>query len=372
MKTKIQKKEEINKEIFVGLDVHLNNWYATIMGEKIQDLKRTFEADAAKFVKYLNQKYPDSRFKIAYESGCFGFWIKEELEKYPNIEVFVINAADVPTSHKDKTSKNDRIDSIKLAMSLKGGLLKSIYAPSREWQEYRSLMRQRESLVKDQTRVKQKIKAQLKYFGIGYPEEFKGSKSHWTRKFIAWLKQINFKTAEGRISLDSLLRQLEFLHGELLEIQKAITKLSKKDGISKPVEILTSIPGVALISAMTIITEIIDYQRFSNDDKLVSFVGLCPTEHSSGDKQRYGKMSKRHNKRLRKIFIESAWTAIRYDDKLRLQYITKSIKSNKSKAIITVSKKLLKITRTMILNNEKYKITRKPLLKKEKEQAAMV
>ena len=117
-----------------------------------------------------------------------------------------------------------------------------------------------------------------------------------------------------------------------------------------------SAPGVGLISSMTLLTEIVDFKRFKNLDSLASYSGLSPTEHSSGDKRIIGHLNRRCNSRLRKVLIESAWTAIRWDEELRSFYDRQVAERRKPKgeAIILVAKKLLSRIRYMVLHNEPY------------------
>lgn len=354
MGTKVNKIDFTGKTLFVGLDVHYTSWFVTVIGEEFQDKQRRFEPSPEKLGKHLNNKYQGAKFKIAYEAGSLGFWIKEGLDEFENIDTIVVNAADVPTTHKEKTNKTDKADSLKLAQALKGGFLKGIYVPNKKSQEYLRLNRRRHTLVKEITRTKQRIKAELKFMGIDPPAELQDAQKYWSRNYIQWLKEIEYKTPEGNYAFASLIRELEFYRSEKLEITRKLRELSRKEEFEEEVKIITSQPGFGLIGAMTILTEIIDFTRFSNADQLVSFVGLCPTEHSSGESRHQGKINKRHNKRLRIIFIEASWTAIRYDDEL-LQYYLNSLKTrDKNKAITKVAKKLVKKIRRMVLSKKDY------------------
>jgi len=110
--------------------------------------------------------------------GYCGFWIYEQLRKN-GIDCIVVNPADVPTTHKEQTNKNDRVDARRLARSLRNGELRSIYVPERGLLEDRSLVRIRRSLVKKQTRCKKQINGLLSFYGITIPEEMVNS--HWSR-----------------------------------------------------------------------------------------------------------------------------------------------------------------------------------------------
>jgi transposase len=352
MNRKLEKVDFTNKEIFLGLDVHNRSWRTTIhFGDTMTT--KNFTADPEKLSSYLNKNYPGAIFKATYEAGCFGFWIKEELDRL-GIETIVINPADIPTTDKEKRNKNDKSDSRKIAMALKSGLLKGIYAPDRESLEKRDILRLRSDLSKKSTRCKNQIKAILKRYGIRYPEEYEQRGSHWSRNFIKWLNSIKFFTVQGKQVMDSRLREFEFIRQEILTVTRQIRYLSREDTYAKKCSILVGIPGIGLIGAMTLLTEIVDINRFKSRDEFCSYLGLTPNEQSSGDKRRIGHMTKRCNHRLRTILVEGAWTAVRKDPALMLYFekLKKKIVSNK--AIIKVAKKLGARIRYLLINETEY------------------
>jgi transposase len=355
MKSKLVKVDLTNKKIFVGLDVHKSTWHATIIYEEVMDTK-SFIADSRKFSEYLKKNYPGATFKVGYEAGCFGYWIKEQLEA-EGIETIVINAADIPTTDKDKRNKTDKVDSRKIAMAIKHGYIEGIYTPDRKAQEDRSLIRRREDLSRKSTRIKNQIKAILKFYGIVYPEEYEETSKHWSKKFIEWLHSIEFRTKEGKFMMEGLIKELLFIRTEILLTTRQIRELSKSEHYKEQYQILKKIPGIGLMSAMTILTEVVDIFRFKNKDEFISYLGLSPTEHSSGMSRKMGHMSKRCNYRLRTIYIESSWVAIRKDPALMLYY-NESYKKigNKPKAIIKVAKKLAVRTRYLLMSKNEYMI----------------
>ena len=148
--------------------------------------------------------------------------------------------------------------------------------------------RQKQDLTKKSTRVKNQIKGLLKYYGIRYPEEFDDSRCHWSKKFIGWLGSIKFETSYGKQCMESYLRELEFIKSEILTINRQLIKAQKEGFYKQEVEILKSIPGIGNVSVTTIMSELIDINRFIKRDNYLSYLGLAPTEHSSGDKRKIG------------------------------------------------------------------------------------
>jgi len=224
---------------------------------------------------------------------------------------------------------------------LKSGLLQGIYVPKTQTLEDRSLVRDRKELVTKQTRIKNQIKSKLSFFGFSIPEHFASPGSHWSARFIKWLESLQFRTNSGRNSLESLIRQLKFYRSEILNLTQQIRDLSKSERYNEQSKILLSCPGIGVCSAMTLLTEIECIRRFKSMNKLLSFIGLVPTERSSGEKYRKGQLIKRMNIQLRNVIIEASWVAIRADPGLAEFYNSCCSRMKKQKAIIKVGKKLL-------------------------------
>ncbi len=352
MKKKLQKKDFTGKTIFVGMDVHKKTWHAAIIFGEVMT-KKSFPSDPKQVYTYLSRAYPGAEFHIAYEAGFSGFWTCEILNRL-GAKTIVANPADIPTTDKEEKFKTDRNDSKKIAKCLKAGLLNGIYLPSIKAQEDRSLLRHRDTLVKDQTRIKNRIKSELMFYGIEIPDTFANPGSHWSKKFILWLETIKFRTNSGGISFQSKINQLKFIRQELLDITIEIRKLSRTKTYKKQYDILTSAPGIGLITAMGLLTEVIDIKRFPHLDKLLSFIGLVPTERSSGEKQKKGNMTKRRNAKLRKLIIEASWIAIRNDPVLGLYYSKNKIRIGAQKAIVKVARKLVSKLYYLWNNEEMY------------------
>jgi transposase len=352
MERKIVKIDYTNKDIFVGIDVHSTSWYVTVIVEDYIK-SQTFSANAAKLAEYLKREYPGGTYYAGYEAGCFGFHIKEKLDKL-NVSTIVINPADIPTSDKESRNKTDLRDSQKIALCLKSGLVKGIYAPDRASLEIRMLSRRRSDISGKTTRVKNQIKAVLKLYGIEYPQEFEESHKYWSKNFILWLSQIEFVTIEGKIAMDSFISELEFFRQEKLKVLNYLRALTKSEKFKEQSEVLISIPGIGAVSTVTVLTELINVERFETRDKYLSYIGLTPNEHSSGEKRRIGSLTKRCNRSLRTVFIEASWIAVRRDPALSMYYTEVHKKIGKQKAIIKVARKLATRVRYLLLNMKKY------------------
>lgn len=353
MSLKLQKVDFTGKSIYLGIDAHKKRWHITMIIEEIITNSKAFEPDCEKLYDYLVEHYPGAKYIACYEAGHCGFWIHEKLTEL-GLDIMVVNPADVPFTDKAKRNKTDKRDSKTLAQQLKGGSLRGIYVPPNDILEARSLVRQRKSLIKEQTKVKNRIKAHLSFYGVQFGEQYTDTKSNWSKRFVNWLREVPFQTEQGKHVLDSLIRQLEFAKQEVLVVTAQIKETSQGDRFRSNYKLLLGIPGIGMLTAMSILTELVDIARFKNLDHLLSFIGLVPTEHSSGESRRIGHMTKRSNHYLRSLIIEASWVAIRSDPALTSYYNQWSNQIGKPKSIIKVARKLISRIRHVLVYQEEY------------------
>jgi transposase len=169
-----RQRKELNfkgENIYVGIDVHLKSWYVSILTEHIEHKRFRQDPQAEILAKYLHTHFPGGSYYSVYEAGFSGFSAHYKLTAL-GIKNIVVNAADVPTSHKEQEQKSDPVDASKLARSLRNGELRCIHIHRPETLRDRSLLRTRSSLVKDMTRIKNRIKGMLYYYGVSVPSEF--------------------------------------------------------------------------------------------------------------------------------------------------------------------------------------------------------
>ena len=340
------------QNIYVGLDTHLKSWKTTIMHEKIVHKTFVQEPEPKKLVEYLERNFPGATYHSAYEASFCGFWIHNKLIEL-GVKNIVVNPADIPTTDKERTQKEDKRDSRKIARCLANGELQGIYIPDENNLSDRAMLRLREKLTGDLTRYKNRIKSQLYFQGIKFPEEFENS-SHWSKRFIQWIEGLKFKHESGNYSIGILLNQAKNFREALLALTSQIKKLSRTEIYKTNVELLTSVPGIGLITAMTMLTEIDKIDRFSDLDHLCSYVGLVPSTASTGDKEIVRGITTRRNNNLRRMIIESSWIAVRIDPALSLAFANYIKKKEKNKAIIKIARKLLNRICYVLRTKNKY------------------
>jgi len=353
MNAQVKKNDFRNQNIYVGFDAHAKDWKVTVMAENMVFKTFTQPPKPEILFNYLNNNFPGAKYHTAYEAGFCGYWIHDKLKSY-GINSIVVNPADIPTTNKEQVQKEDKRDSKKIARSLSSGTLIPIYIPTLQTQRDRSLIRTRSMLVKDQTRYKNRIKGFLYFYGIHIKETFSNPQSHWSNKFMIWLESMEIDNGSGKETLNTLISECKNLRGSILKVTKQIRNLSDTEKYKKNVDLLKSVPGIGLITAMIFLTELESINRFNNIDSLCGYVGLIPSTKSSGEKERSGDITPRGHSVLRSAIIESSWVALRNDPILMKAYLsyTKRMKSNR--AIIKISKKLLSRIRYVLLNQKPY------------------
>ena len=340
-----------DQNIYVGFDVHLKDWSVTIMSDYLTH--KTFSQPPKPEVlhQYLVKNFPGATYYSAYEAGFSGYWIHNSLKEL-GVNSIVVNPADIPTTDTEKDQKDDHRDSIKIARSLKNGELVPIYVPSIKTLEDRTLVRTRSMLTKDLTRNKNRIKAFLYFHGIDIPDLFIKSKSHWSKRFMDWLSKIDTNEGSGKFALNAIISTVTNLREQQLKVSKEITELSKTDYYKDRLLLLKTIPGIGITTAMIILTELESIDRFRNLDQLCRYVGFIPSRHSSGEKDRMGKLTKRGHSILRNALIESAWIGARRDPALFKSYNNYCKRMKPNEAIIRIAKKMLSRI-SYVLKNEK-------------------
>jgi len=236
---------------------------------------------------------------------------------------------------------------------LRAGNLQPIYVPSQQAILDRLLIRTRARLVANQTRTKNQIKSLLTFIGIPIPYE---SHQHWSGHFMGWLKNLQLPHPTGTQSLATYLNTLEQCKGQLAEHTRHIRRLARDERYQKSVELLRTIPGIGPISAMVLLTEIIDITRFKNMDKLCSYVGLVPDMECSGETTKIKGLTRRANTYLKHIIVEASWVAVKKDPVLMHDFNALAKRMTKQRAIIRIARKLLARIRFVWVHQQPYKI----------------
>ena len=252
--------------------------------------------------------------------------------------------------------KNNNMDSRKIAENLHAGRLRSIRVPVGDYRELRNLVKIRENYADARKVAKQRIKSLLLHASLY--QFIKEPDKSWSKRFIQELKQIPC-TKAVRARLDMLLMDLEYARNQILASHRHLRKfLDSTPDIHRQVEYATSVPGIGFITAATFFAKSGDPVNLQNSREIAGFIGLTPTEHSTGDTETRGPISHLGDSRLRILFVEAAWVAIRRDAGLRQFYHRIASRNHpkgaSQKAIVAVARKLTERLYRVLKDQRKY------------------
>ena len=234
-----------------------------------------------------------------YEAGPGGFALQRQLEA-AGIECQVIAPALIPRRPGDRV-KTDRRDARKLAELLRADLLTAVHPPTIDQEAVRDLCRAREDAVTDRTRARHRLAKLLLRRGIAYDGR------NWTLRHRRWLLTLRFEHPAAQATFDDYLRALEGVEERLRTLEQELAACAASDDYREAVGLLRCFRGVDTVTALTVLAELGDVTRFGSARQLMSYLGLTPSEYSSGARQRRGPITKTGNSHVRRILVESAW-----------------------------------------------------------------
>jgi transposase len=292
-----------------------------------------------------------SSVRFVYEAGFSGFYLYRQLTK-AGYDCMITPPNRVP-SLSDKV-KTDKRDALKLAQMYAAGLLKEVFVPPLSVESDRQVLRLRNNYQKKITRVKIQINSHLYLNGHFWSKEMG---NRWTKKYIAWLEGLEFQEPYLRFILEEYLTEYHFYRRQIAELTRHIREISRKDTYRVHFKRLVACKGIGLITAMTFLLELWDLTRFSSAGEFSSYLGLTPSQHSSGQHVRLGHITREGNAHIRRVLVESAWTVIRHDPFLKEKYDRIRAKgTNGKKAIVAVARSLAIRLRRCLLDETPYQI----------------
>ena len=288
------------RTVTVGLDVHARSIrLAAVRADELLE-ERTLPYDEEAVERVL-RRWPAVR--CCYEAGPTGFGLYRHLVER-GIDCQVVAPGLVPQRPGDRV-KTDSRDARKLARLLAGELLTAIHVPSRELEAARDLVRAREDGRLDRMRDRHRLSKFCLRHGRRLPT------SSWTVMRRKWLSEQRFEFAAEQITFDSYVHAVDLVDRRIEQLERAIRETSEREPWCALVARLRCLRGVDTLTALGLVAEIGDFNRFKNAEELMGFVGLVPSEHSSGETPRQGSITKVGNSHARRLLVESAWHARR-------------------------------------------------------------
>lgn len=292
-------------EVFVGLDVAKKRHAMAVAESGRQGEVRylgEIDADAAlvrQAVERLAKRH--GKLHFCYEAGPTGYGLYRQLISMGH-SCDVVAPSLIPRKAGDHVKTNRR-DAVQLARLLRAGELTKVWVPDAKHEAVRELIRAREAAVDDLRRKRQAISSMMLRHGRTYP-----GKTTWTKKHKLWLQAQRFDHAAQHLVLQDMLLAMQHAQERLGHVEDVIAEFLPDWSLAPAVEALQALRGIRLVTAATIMAEIGEFSRFETAGQLMSYLGLVPGEHSTGDKVRRLGITKAGNQRVRRALVESAWS----------------------------------------------------------------
>jgi transposase len=292
------------KILYVGLDVHKKSIDVALANGRANGKVRSYgkidgSLDALdKLIGKLQSKA--SALEFVYEAGPCGYSIYRHLDSKGH-RCAVVAPSMIPKRSGDRI-KTDRRDAINLVRLYRAGELSCIYVPSKEDEAMRDLVRCREDFKRIERKARQRLLAFLLRHGIDY-----SGKRNWTKTHMNWLAGLKLSHRSQQIVLQEYIDAVKDCTQRVERITEQIRQSASDWSRADLVKAYQALRGVSLIVAVTVVAEIGDMSRFKNPKELMAYLGLVPSEHSSGNRLRRGSITKTGNSHVRRVLTEAAW-----------------------------------------------------------------
>jgi transposase len=327
--------------LFIGMDVHKDTiavaYIAQDHGAEVTYLGTigTRQCDIDQLVRKMQAKAKHLIF--VYEAGPCGYWLYRYLRK-KDYDCWVVAPSLIPKKAGDRV-KTDRRDAVQLARLARSGDLTLVYVPKVEDEAIRDLTRAREDALSDLKDAKLRLKAFLLRHDIRY-----AGQATWNAAHLRWLSEVVCPTPAQQIVFQEYVRAVTEHTERLQRLDEELQERVKAWRLNPVVEALQALRGIQFTVAVTTVAEIGDLTRFDTPRELMKFLGLIPSEYSSGERRRQGTITKAGNSHARRVLVEGAW-AYRYPAKvsrhlqLRLEKQPKAIQDISWKAQVRLCKR---------------------------------
>ena len=288
---------------YVALDAHKKEHKVAMLLPQVdmpQEWKVVNTAvDIRKMVRRIRRKAPGP-VVICYEAGVCGFALQRQIQA-EGVVCMVIAPSLVPVKPGERI-KTDRRDARKLASYLRAGILTEVHPPDEQAESARDLVRCREAAQVDLLRSRHRLLKFLLRRAIHFCDG-----DHWTQKHLRWLSGLRFERARDSAIFNGYLAEILHRKDRVAELTAAIAAMASEAPYAKPVGWLRCFRGIDVLTAMTIVTELYSIERFGSPRQLMSYLGLVPSEASSGETEHKGGITKTGNRRVRRVLIQAAW-----------------------------------------------------------------
>ena len=293
----------MKKVYYIGLDVHKDNTQMAVLETRNKEpvAIKVLESDPLKVAKAILPYKKEGTVQVGYEAGCMGYTLYRVLTGM-KIDCHIIAPNKVFRGGNNEKIKTDKRDAVAIAWMLRRNEGAGIAIPDREDEAARDLLRCREDIQDDLKRAKQRMLKFLLRHGHIYENN-----RYWTGKHRKWMKTLAFEMAVDKTVFEQYLYTIESIGERVARIDLQIQELAESPRYAERVRQFRAFKGVDYIIALSLVTEIGDFKRFPTAAAFMSYIGLVPSEYSSGKKRKQGGITKTGNGHIRKLLTEAAW-----------------------------------------------------------------
>lgn len=252
-----------------------------------------------KMVRKIKRNAP-GKVKFCYEAGVCGFTLQRRIEAL-GCTCSVIAPSLIPRKPGER-KKTDRRDAKKLLGLSMADMLTEVYPPDEQQEAARELTRCRGAAQENLKRIRHQLQKMLVRHGYVFIDG-----QHWTQKHLRWLGAVEFDQPLLQEVFDCYFTEMRHCLQRVKTLDRELEKLAQSEDYREVVGILRCFYGIETLTAITIIAEVFDFGRFASARDFMSYLGLTPSESSSGEKEHKGSITKTGNKRARRLLTEAAW-----------------------------------------------------------------
>ena len=291
---------------YIGLDVHKATIAVSIAEAGRQDPEFRGEIPNEpkaidKLVRQLSQRFDGQPLLFSYEAGPCGYGLYHQVQASGH-DCEVVAPSLIPRRAGDRI-KTDRRDAQMLARLSRSGDLTPVWVPTPEQEAIRDLTRAREDMKAIELKARQRLSA----FLLRHGKVYRG-KSKWLPSHFRWLETVRFDTPVQQIVLEEYIDAVKGAQRRVAGLEKQMEAALPSWSLAPVAEALMAMRGISLITAMTVLAELGDISRFDSPRQLMAYLGLVPSEHSTGGSRRQGGITKTGNGHVRRVLVEAAWS----------------------------------------------------------------